>query len=73
MMVLYARKYSQIYVLSVMSDLSLHQTYSEPSVAILGLDLGLVAHPVSVPSPEGCRVVDTNSIDSLNLESGALE
>jgi len=46
---------------------------SVPSVAILGLDLVLVGEPVSVPSPESGRVVDTNGIDSLDLPSSTLD
>ena len=48
-------------------------TYSEPSVAILGNDLLLVAHPVSVPSPEGSGVVNTNGINVLDLKTSALK
>jgi hypothetical protein len=46
---------------------------TEPSLAVLGLDLVLVGHPVAVPSPEGGRVVNTNSINVLDLEAGTLE
>lgn len=48
------------------------QAYSVPSVAILRHDLLLVGEPVSIPSPESSRVVDTNSINHLNFEPGAL-
>lgn len=44
-------------------------TYSVPSVAVLGLDLILVGDPVSIPSPESGRVVDTNGIDVLDFPS----
>ena len=48
------------------------QTYSVPSVAILCQYLVLVCKPVSVPSPESSRVVNTNGINMLDLETGAL-
>lgn len=48
-------------------------TYSVPPVAILSLDLVLVGQPVSIPSPESGRVVDSNSINSLNFPSGTLD
>ena len=46
---------------------------TEPSLAVLGLDLVLVGHPVAVPSPEGSRVVNTDSINVLDLETGTLK
>lgn len=49
------------------------ETHSIPARAVLGLDLVLVADPVSVPSPESSRVVDANGVDSLDLEPGTLE
>ena len=49
------------------------RTYSEPFVAILGNDLLLVTHPVSVPSPEGSGVVNTNGINALDLKTSALK
>lgn len=50
-----------------------HKTYSEPLLSILGLYLLAVAEPVAVPAPDSSRVVDTDSINSLELESSALE
>jgi hypothetical protein len=47
------------------------KTYSIPSVAILRQDLLLVGDPVSVPSPQSGRVVNTDSIDILDLKSCA--
>lgn len=69
-----ARKYSQIYCLvSNDSQYAVVGAYSEPSVAILGNNLLLVAHPISVPSPEGCRVVDADGINALDLKPCTLE
>lgn len=48
-------------------------SYPVPLVAILGLDLVGVAEPVTVPSPKGRRVVNTNGVDALDLPSGRLE
>lgn len=45
----------------------------EPSDTVLGNNLVAIAEPVSVPSPESGRVVDTNSIDRLDLEASALK
>lgn len=45
----------------------------EPSDTVLGDNGLLVAEPVSVPSPESRRVVDTNGIDGLALETGGLK
>lgn len=46
---------------------------AEPTLAVLGLDLVLVAHPVPVPAPESGGVVDTDGVNSLDLESGTLK
>lgn len=46
---------------------------TEPSLAVLGLDLVLVGHPVAVPSPESGGVVNTNSINVLDLETSSLK
>lgn len=46
---------------------------AEPALAVLGLDLVTVAHPVPVPAPEGSRVVHTDGVDGLDLESGTLK
>lgn len=48
-------------------------TYPEPSRAVLGLHLLAIAHPVSVPSPEGGRVVYTDSVNALDLEPRSLQ
>lgn len=45
---------------------------SEPSDTVLVDDLVLVAHPVSVPAPQGGGVVNTNVIDRDSLETSAL-
>lgn len=52
---------------------SVKETYAEPALSVLGLDLVAVAHPVPVPAPEGSRVVHTNGVNSLDLEASALE
>lgn len=49
------------------------ETYAEPTLAILGLNLIAVAHPVPVPAPQSSRVVNTNGVDGLDLEASALE
>lgn len=46
---------------------------AEPPFAVLGLDLVPVVHPVAVPSPESSRVVNTDGIDMLDLETSTLE
>ena len=46
---------------------------AEPASTILGVDLVLVAEPVAVPPPEGGGVVNTNSIDHLDLETSTLK
>lgn len=46
---------------------------AEPSLAVLGLDLLAVGEPVTVPPPEGSRVVNTDGVNVLDLETGALE
>ena len=48
-------------------------TYSEPPVAVLGDNFLLVRHPVAIPSPKRSRVVHTNCVDTLDLESGTFE
>lgn len=48
-------------------------TYAEPSLAVLGLDLVAVTHPVPVPAPESGRVVNTDGVNSLDLETGGLK
>lgn len=48
-------------------------TYAEPSLAVLGLDLLTVAHPVTVPPPESGRVVNANGVNALDLKTGTLE
>ena len=48
-------------------------TYAEPSLAILGLDLVAVGHPVAVPPPQSSRVVHTDGVNALNFEAGSLE
>jgi hypothetical protein len=49
------------------------KTYAEPSLAILGLNLVTVAHPVAVPLPESRRVMNTNGVNTLDLEAAALQ
>ena len=49
------------------------KTYSIPSVAILRQDLLLVGDPVSVPSPKSGRVVNTDSVNILDLEPCAFK
>lgn len=46
---------------------------SEPALAVLGLDLLAVAHPVTVPAPESGTVVNTDSVNALDLETSALK
>ena len=46
---------------------------AEPALAVLGLDLVTVAHPVPVPAPEGGRVMHTDGVDGLDLKAGTLE
>lgn len=46
---------------------------AEPALSVLGLNLVLVTHPVSVPAPEGGRVVDTDGVNTLDLETSALK
>lgn len=46
---------------------------TEPSLAVLGLNLVAVGHPVTVPPPEGSRVVNTDGIDVLDLETSPLQ
>lgn len=46
---------------------------AEPALSVLSLNLVLVAHPVSVPAPEGGRVVDTDGVNTLDLEASALK
>jgi hypothetical protein len=48
-------------------------SYLVPSGTVLGNDLVTVAEPVPVPSPESGRVVNTNSVNVLNLKSSALK
>lgn len=36
--------------------------YPEPALAVLGLNLLLVGHPVPVPLPEGSAVVNTGTV-----------
>lgn len=48
-------------------------TYAEPLLAVLGLDVLLVGHPVSVPMPNSSRVVHANGINVLDLKASALE
>lgn len=70
-MVEYARNSSQIYV-GVSTHIGKEHdacvTYSEPSLAVRSLDLLRVSEPVSVPPPEGTRVMDTNGIDTVPSE-----
>jgi hypothetical protein len=42
------------------------ETYSEPAIAVLGLDNIEVAEPVAVPSPESSGVVHANSINTAS-------
>jgi hypothetical protein len=49
-----------------------HQTYFIPSFAVLSQDLVLVGEPVSVPSPQRSRVMNTDSVNRLDLESSTL-
>ena len=49
------------------------KTYSEPAVSVLGLNFLPVRHPVTIPSPKSGRVVNTNGIDVLDLETSTLE
>ena len=48
-------------------------TYSEPALAVLGLDLLAVAHPVAVPAPQSSTVVNTNGVNALDFETSTLE
>lgn len=48
-------------------------TYAEPSLAVLGLHLVLVGHPVSIPPPEGSRVVHADGVNVLDLKPSALQ
>lgn len=48
-------------------------SYSEPALAVLGLDLLAVAHPVAVPAPESSTVVNTNGVNALDLEASTLK
>lgn len=48
-------------------------TYAEPPDAVLGLHLVLVGHPVSVPPPEGGRIVHANGVDVLDLKSSTFQ
>lgn len=48
-------------------------THSEPLLSVLGLDLLTVAHPVTVPAPEGGGVMDANGVNTLDLKTSALE
>lgn len=48
-------------------------THPEPSLAVLGLDLLAVAHPVSVPPPESGRVVNADGVNVLDFEASALK
>lgn len=57
----------------IMMSLMWKNTYAEPSLAVLGLNLLTVAHPVTVPPPESSRVVNANGINALDLKSGTLE
>lgn len=49
------------------------ETYSKPSFTVFSNNFVLVTHPVPVPFPESGRVVNTDSIDLLDLEPSALE
>ena len=60
-------------VLFHLDGVALQSAYSEPSVAILGLHLLSVRHPVSIPPPQGSRVVDADGIDPFDLEAGTLK
>lgn len=44
-----------------------------PLLAVLCVDGLGVAEPVTVPAPEGARVVDADGVDALDLPAGALE
>lgn len=46
---------------------------SEPFLAVLGLNLLAVAHPVSVPVPESRGVVNTVGVNGLDFETSTLE
>lgn len=46
---------------------------AEPLFAVGGSDRLLVRHPVQVPAVDGGRVVDSNGVDILDLETSALE
>lgn len=46
---------------------------AEPASTVLGVDLVLVAEPVTVPPPEGGGVVDTDGVGHLDLETSTLE
>lgn len=48
-------------------------TYSVPSLSILGDDLVLVADPVAIPSPQGSRVVNTDSVETLDFKTGTFQ
>jgi hypothetical protein len=54
-------------------NLAVERTYSKPSLAVLGLDLLAVTHPVAVPAPKSSRVVDTNGINTLDFKTSALQ
>jgi len=62
-----------LFLLVVPCKLSRDPTYSVPSVAILGQDLVLVGEPVSVPSPESSRVMNSDCVNILDLKSSTLQ
>ena len=70
-----AKKYSQICcsVSKPAQKKDQDEAYSEPSLAILGLNLLAVGHPVAVPAPQSSRVVDTNGVNALNFKSSTFE
>lgn len=49
------------------------ETYAEPSLSVLSLNFLTVAHPVTVPAPEGSGVVNANGVNALDFETSSLE
>jgi hypothetical protein len=48
-------------------------TYSKPPFSVFPFHLFAVTHPVAVPTPEGCGIVNTNSVNALDLKPSAFE
>ena len=60
-------------MLAFEAQCSFCETYAVPSLSVLGSDLVLVCEPVTVPPPEGSRVVYTNCVDHLDFKASGLE